>query len=265
MCVIGYPRSLILLVLTLLSVISLGRFFLLLVVFLGLDEVFDKLCLLLANVLVLKHIKDVSFILGALQLLDEGVVAHLSLSCLSALLDLFLGEGLLFNSILSGSASLCGSLLCHLGQSLPLALLNEELSELRVNFGLIRAYGPIDDLFLFLILNRHLEVHVELLLRGDHDLVSLRQQFLKDVMSKALTLKGLPELLPTVLAESNGLVAARRLDVLFSEHVTRLLEVLRVRLQGRVDLLNLLVEKGHLQIDRSDFRVVLANTRLKNA
>ena len=50
------------------------------------------------------------------------------------------------------------------------------------------------------MLHRELEVHVELLLRGLQNLVTLRQESLENTMSLLLTLKGLAELLPPVEA-----------------------------------------------------------------
>lgn len=83
-------------------------------------------------------------------------------------------------------------------------------------------------------------------------------------MGKLLTLEGLPELLSAVLAKGDGLVAACCLNVLLSKHETSLGQVLVVGLEGRVNLVNFLVNESQLEVDRSDLGVVVANTGLQN-
>jgi len=170
-------------------------------------------------VLILHHVKDVPFSLGAFELLHKVVVPHLGHDSLSSLLDFLWAHLLLFFG--SGGCGVCCG--CLLGLSFAKALFIEHLSEFRVDFLFISADGSADDLLLLLVLHAHFEVHVELLLRGDHDLVRLRQQLLQDVVCLSLTLKSLSELLSAVLAESNSLVAAGRLDIFFSKHESSLL------------------------------------------
>ena len=65
-------------------------------------------------------------------------------------------------------------------------------------------------------------------------------------MGLALTLKRLPKVLSTVLAQSDGLMAAGSLDVLLAKHVARLIKVLHVGLQCSVHVVDLLVDQSHL-------------------
>lgn len=119
-------------------------------------------------------------------------------------------------------------------------------------------------LFLFLHLDRELEVKVELLLRCVHDGASIWQHFLQDVVGLLLALQCLAELLGAIVAKSDGLVGACSLDVLLSKHVLRLIQVLHVRLKGGIHLINLLVDQTHLQVDAGDLWMVLTNAVVKD-
>ena len=92
----------------------------------------------------------------------------------------------------------------------------------------------------------------------------LRQEFLQDAVGELLTFEGLSELLSAVLAESDGLVAARSLDVFLAEHVAGLIEMLGVGLKGSLQVLNLLINEAELKEETSDLRVILADAGLEN-
>ena len=61
-----------------------------------------------------------------------------------------------------------------------------------------------------------------------------------------LTLKSLPEFLSAVLAQSDGLVTAGRLDVILTEHVSCLVSVLSVGLKSCIHVFNFLVDQTKL-------------------
>lgn len=114
--------------------------------------------------------------------------------------------------------------------------------------------------FLLLLLNRHLEVEVILLLRGSNDLALLREQFHQDFVGLLLSLKSLSELVSAEATESDGLMAARCLNILFAEHVASLVEMAIVSFQGSVILVDLLIDETHLQEDVRNLGVVLSST-----
>jgi len=95
-------------------------------------------------------------------------------------------------------------------------------------------------------------------------LAFLRQEFLQDAVGELLTFEGLSELLSTVLAESDGLVAARSLDVFLAEDVAGLIEVLGVGLEGSLQVLNLLINEAELKEETSNLRVILTDAGLEN-
>ena len=79
-----------------------------------------------------------------------------------------------------------------------------------------------------------------------------------------LTLKSLPEFLSAVLAQSDGLVTAGRLDVILTEHVSCLVSVLSVSLKSCIHVFNFLVDQTELQVDSCDLRMVLSNASLED-
>jgi len=78
-------------------------------------------------------------------------------------------------------------------------------------------------------------------------------------MSLFLTLERLAEILNTVLAESDGLVAARGLNMLFTEHVPGLVKVTIVGFKSSVKFVDFLVHHAHLGVDAGDLGMVLAD------
>jgi len=66
-------------------------------------------------------------------------------------------------------------------------------------------------------------------------------------MGELLTFKSLSELLSAILAESDRLVAASSLDVIFAEHVAGLVKVLGVGLEGSLQVVDLLVDETELK------------------
>ena len=78
-------------------------------------------------------------------------------------------------------------------------------------------------------------------------MILFRQKLLQDSMGELLTFKSLSELLSAILAESDGLVAASSLDVIFAEHVAGLVEVLGVGLEGSLQVVDLLVDETELK------------------
>ncbi len=79
-----------------------------------------------------------------------------------------------------------------------------------------------------------------------------------------LAFKCFAELLPTILAQCNGLVATSRLYVFLAKHVPCLVQMLHIRLESGAHIIDLLVHKAHLQINARDLRMILANRCLHN-
>ena len=78
-------------------------------------------------------------------------------------------------------------------------------------------------------------------------MILFRQKLLQDSMGELLTFKSLSELLSAILAESDRLVAAGSLDVIFAEHVAGLVKVLGVGLEGSLQVVDLLVDETELK------------------
>ena len=83
-------------------------------------------------------------------------------------------------------------------------------------------------------------------------------------MRQLLTLERLPEVFPVVMAQGDGLVTARQLNVVLTQHVLDLVGVLGVSLERRVHLVNFRVHSAHLQVNAGDLRMVLSDAGLEN-
>ena len=199
------------------------------------------LCLLVTHGLEFDQVKNVAFALGVLQLLEQVLVPLAGFVGLDPLFELLRGQA----EALSLSRPLA---LLSLG-SLEVLLttrISNRLQETRVDFLLVLADGSRDDRLVLLLLHAALEVQVELLLGVADVRIALRQQLLEDVVRQLLTLKSLPEVSPVVLAQSDGLVTARQLNVLVAQHVLDLLRMLGVSLERRVHLVDFRVHSAHL-------------------
>ena len=134
-----------------------------------------------------------------------------------------------------------------LGLRLLSACFLDGLQETRVDRLLVGANTTGAHLLLLLLLDTEAEVEIKLLLGGINDLILLRQKLLQDSMGELLTFKSLSELLSAILAESDRLVAAGSLDVIFAEHVAGLVKVLGVGLEGSLQVVDLLVDETELK------------------
>lgn len=179
------------------------------------------LCLFVSHRLEFNHVKYVAFALWILQLLNQVLVSLMSLIRLNTLLEL-LGR--------HGGSCLSRLLLTILGLGglealLTTSFLSDGLQPARINLLLVLTDSTRDDRLLLLMLDAEFEIHVKLLLRGCNDGALCWQQFLQNLERLLLTLECLSELLSAILAESDSLVAAGSLDVLFSKHVSCLVSV----------------------------------------
>ena len=66
-----------------------------------------------------------------------------------------------------------------------------------------------------------------------------------------------------ILAKGNGLIAARKLDMLITEHIFDLVYMLCVSLKCGIQLFHLRIDHAHFHIDASDLRMVLSDARLE--
>ena len=66
-----------------------------------------------------------------------------------------------------------------------------------------------------------------------------------------------------VLAKGNGLITARKLDMLITEHIFDLVYMLCVSLKCGIQLFHFRIDHAHFHIDASDLRMVLSDARLK--
>ena len=217
------------------------------------------LCLLVTHGLEFDQVKNVAFALGVLQLLEQVLVPLAGFVGLDPLFELLRGQA----EVLSLGRPLA---LLRLG-SLEVLLttrISDRLQETRVDLLLVLADGPRDDRLVLLLLHAALEVQVELLLGVADVRIALGKQLLEDVVRQLLTLKSLPEVFPVVLAQSDGLVTARQLNVLVAQHVLDLLRMLGVSLERRVHLVDFRVHSAHLQVNAGDLRMVLSDAGLED-
>ena len=126
------------------------------------------LSLFITDVLILEHVKDIMFI-WVLKLGDETLIAHVSLWCLHSLLHYF-GWDWCRIFIFAFDTSVFGSRLQVLGST----CLCDGFKETWVDLLLVLANTARDHGFLLLLVDRQLEVHVELLLGGGKDLITCR-------------------------------------------------------------------------------------------
>ena len=87
------------------------------------------------------------------------------------------------------------------------------------------------------------------MLRGSHNRVCLGQKLLQDVMGLLLAFESFSEVFASVVAESDGLVAACCLNMVFAKHESCLLEMLEVCFKRGLHVVNFLVDDAHLEVD----------------